>query len=242
MKELHKPLEDGRIPLVEIANILFDDWIDELDSNIPEFDNENRLLTSVVGDKNGCGVNTYLFFDPDVMLFKELYCDKYWTGDRYKEKTVVVDYNQLSLIKLLIEMGVLTNEEINIQEKEEEEEEEIEEVDIYVDKIHEVDETNVNDSNFMFSRFSDYWNEDKTEWKQPPVRIKHGDLVDVYIDEKGILSSIYLGRYIGKGLGVVTFYDYSEGQSYHIGKVVGRGWDKNPRLVTDEELFNFIED
>jgi len=233
MKALHEPLEDGRIPLVEIANILFNDWIEELDSNIPEFDDENRLLTSVVGDKNGCGINTYLFFDSDVMLFKELYCDSYWAGDSSSERTIIVDFNHLYLIKVLVEMGVLTNEEINTQEKEKEEKE----TDIDVDDDDKIVEENVSDSNFIISRFSIYWNEDETEWKQPPVPIKHGDLVDVRID-----TDVYLGRYIGKGIGVVTFHNYSTGQSYHIGKVVGRGLDKNPRLVTDEELFNFIED
>ena len=109
MKELHKPLNDGRIPLVEIANILFGDWIKKFDSNIPEFNEYNRLLTSVVGDKNGCGVNTYLFFDSNVMLFKELYCDNYWTGDRYKETIKIVDYNPLLLIKKLNDMGIFTN-------------------------------------------------------------------------------------------------------------------------------------
>ena len=85
-----------------------------------------------------------------------------------------------------------------------------------------------------------YWNEDFTIWKQPPVKIKHGDLVDVRIDTKGIGE--YLGRYIGKGKGVVVFHDYSTGDSYHIGNVISRGLDKNPKLVSDEELFNFIVD
>ena len=201
-----------------------------------EFDSDNRLLIDVTGEKNGCGVNTYLFFDSDVMLFKELYCDNYWTGDRYKEIIKIVDYNQLSLIKKLNDMGVFTNEEINDMELKEE-----------CEVLSETDgdkilEKHIDNPNSIFSKFSSCWNEDKTEWKQPPVPIKHGDLVDVEINSKGILNDIYLGRYIGKGMGVVKFHDYSSGSSYHIGKVISRGLDRNPRLVTDEELFNFIED
>ena len=80
------------------------------------------------------------------------------------------------------------------------------------------------------------------KWKQPPVKIKHGDLVDVELDVKGILKSNYLGRYIGKGMGVVEFYNYATGTKHYIGKVVGRGLDRNPRLISDEELLNLIED
>jgi hypothetical protein len=83
---------------------------------------------------------------------------------------------------------------------------------------------------------NDYWV--SGEWKQPPVKIKHGDLVDVKVDNYPIM----LGRYIGKGLGVVELYNYHKGISYHIGKVTTRGLDKRPRLVSDEKLFEFIED
>ncbi len=80
----------------------------------------------------------------------------------------------------------------------------------------------------------------QAKWKQPPVKIKHGDLVDV--DLKGFLGDSFLGRYIGKGYGIVEFYNYATGVKHHIGKVVGRGLDRNPRLISDEELFNYIED
>jgi hypothetical protein len=83
---------------------------------------------------------------------------------------------------------------------------------------------------------NDYWV--SNEWKQPHVEIKHGDLVNVQCDNYPIM----LGRYIGKGLGVVELYNYARGVSYHIGKVVSRGLDKNPRLISDEKLFEFIED
>ena len=77
------------------------------------------------------------------------------------------------------------------------------------------------------------------EWIQPPVRIKHGDLVDVEVD--GYLGTL-LGRYIGKGYGVVELHDYSEGIKHIVGKVISRGLDHNPRLISDEELLNYIND
>lgn len=82
----------------------------------------------------------------------------------------------------------------------------------------------------------DYWS--SGEWKQPPVKIKHGDLVDIKCENYPIM----LGRYIGKGLGVVELYNYHTGISYHIGKVKTRGLNRNPRLISDEKLFEFIED
>lgn len=83
---------------------------------------------------------------------------------------------------------------------------------------------------------NDYWR--SGQWKQPAVKIKHGDLVDVKCDNYPIM----LGRYIGKGMGVVELYNYANGTSYHIGKVVSRGFDGNPKLVSDEKLFEFIQD
>jgi len=83
---------------------------------------------------------------------------------------------------------------------------------------------------------NDYWN--SGEWKQPPVKIKHGDLVDVQCENFPIM----LGRYIGKGMGVVELYNYHTGIEYVIGKVTMRGLDRNPRLVSDEKLFEFIQD
>jgi len=82
-----------------------------------------------------------------------------------------------------------------------------------------------------------YWSRGK--WKQPPVKIKHGDLV--YITHKDYIVSM-LGRYIGDGYGVVELYDYSTGIKHVVGKVEGRGMNKNPRLISDEKLFEFIND
>ena len=93
---------------------------------------------------------------------------------------------------------------------------------------------NKENENVLFD--NDYWK--SGEWVQPPVKIKHGDLVDVDCENYPIM----LGRYIGKGFGVVELYNYSTGISCHVGKVVSRGLDRNPRLVSDEKLFEFIQD
>ena len=89
-------------------------------------------------------------------------------------------------------------------------------------------------------RDGSYWNKKQTKWKQPPVKIKHGDLVDVELED--FTSKSFLGRYIGKGYGVVEFYNYATGVKHHIGKVVSRGLDRNPRLISDDELLKIIED
>lgn len=83
---------------------------------------------------------------------------------------------------------------------------------------------------------NDFWS--SGEWKQPPVKIKHGDLVDVKVDNYPMM----LGRYIGKGYGVVELYNYHSGIEYVIGKVTTRGLNRNPRLISDEKLFEFIQD
>ena len=84
-----------------------------------------------------------------------------------------------------------------------------------------------------------HWNDDFTEWKQPPVKIKHGDLVDVKLEN---YPGLQLGRYIGKGKGAVVFNNYSKGDSFHVGYVMNRGLDLNPKLISDEKLFEYIED
>jgi hypothetical protein len=76
-------------------------------------------------------------------------------------------------------------------------------------------------------------------WKQPPVKIKHGDLVDIKHEE---YLGTMLGRYIGKGYGVVELYNYSDGLKYIVGKVVSRGLDNNPRLISNEKLLEFIKE
>ena len=82
-----------------------------------------------------------------------------------------------------------------------------------------------------------YWN--SGEWKQPPVKIKHGDLVDIRHEDYPVPL---IGRYIGKGYGVVELYHYSKETKHVVGKVYSRGLDRNPRLVSDEVLFQFIKD
>ena len=82
-----------------------------------------------------------------------------------------------------------------------------------------------------------YWNKTRTKWKQPPTIIKHGDLVDIEYN-----TTTVIGRYIGKGKGVAIIPNYSTGDVFHIGYVVSRGIDMNPRQVSDEQLFEFIQD
>ena len=77
------------------------------------------------------------------------------------------------------------------------------------------------------------------EWVQPPVPIKHGDVVEVECDN---YSSTLVGRYIGKGYGIVELYDYTKGTHYVTGHVVGRGINKNPRLISDEKLLQYIKE
>lgn len=76
------------------------------------------------------------------------------------------------------------------------------------------------------------------EWIQPPVPIKHGELVEVKADNYPPM----LGRYIGKGYGIVELYNYATGTTYVKGKVITRGINRNPHLVSDEILLEFIED
>jgi hypothetical protein len=87
-----------------------------------------------------------------------------------------------------------------------------------------------------------YWTDNDNVWIQPPVDIKHGDLVDVDGEGKYGFGQTFLGRYIGKGMGIVEFYNYATGITYHIGKVRSRGYNKNPRLISDENLLKFIKD
>ena len=46
------------------------------------------------------------------------------------------------------------------------------------------------------------------EWVQPPVPIKHGDMVEVECDN---YSSTLVGRYIGKGCGIVNYTTIQRG-------------------------------
>lgn len=84
--------------------------------------------------------------------------------------------------------------------------------------------------------FNHYWNKSKMIWKQPPVKIKHGDLVEI---EYG--HSVVLGRYIGKGYGVAEISKNGE-TTRSIGRVVSRGVDNNPKLVSDQVLLEYIKE
>jgi len=80
-----------------------------------------------------------------------------------------------------------------------------------------------------------FWNKDKTVWRQPPVPIKLGNLVDIEYNNLTVL-----GRYIGKGKGAaITF---TPNRAIFVGYVVGRGIDRNPKLPTVEELFELFEE
>jgi len=89
MKDLHLPFENGIIPLIEIAKIVYPDWHEEYDyiSN-PEF-HENMLLTRVIGNKHGCCILEYLFYENNQVKTKVY--DNYWTGDVSREWVEVID-------------------------------------------------------------------------------------------------------------------------------------------------------
>jgi len=102
MEKLNVPLENGLIPLVEIAKILYPYWNepsepDFVDFNMPEFDNNGRMFVSFCGEKNGCGFCDYLFFENN--QFKILSCDSYWTSDNYLERIRAVEFDQIILLK-----------------------------------------------------------------------------------------------------------------------------------------------
>lgn len=110
MKDLHSTLENGLIPLVEIAKLLFPNMdYDYVNFDKPEF-YENKLLVSVVGDKYGNGVTEYLFFEN--MQFKILCLDCYWTSDNFNKTVKVVNRNQIPLLMKLVELGVMPKDEI----------------------------------------------------------------------------------------------------------------------------------
>ena len=80
-----------------------------------------------------------------------------------------------------------------------------------------------------------FWNKRKTKWKQPPVPIKVGDLVDIEYRGDSVLGR-YIGR--GKGVAIVSTPDKELVEGY----VCGRGFDRNPELISDEQLLNLLED
>lgn len=111
MKKLHEPLENGLIPLVEIAKMLYGDD-NNRDPNYvdnPEF-HDNKLFVYFCGDRNGCGITEYLHFEDN--QFKLTNYDNYWTSDSHRVYTELVEYDPIPLYKKLIELGVMTKEEL----------------------------------------------------------------------------------------------------------------------------------
>lgn len=116
MKRLNEKLSNGVIPILEIARMIYtnqdESEYDYVDFNNPEFDKEGKLLVSFCGDKNGTGVTDWLFFDNN--QFKIKVCDCYWTSDTYNEYVRVVEINQIPLLKKLIELGVISSEDVGM--------------------------------------------------------------------------------------------------------------------------------
>ncbi len=116
MKNLSEKLENGLIPIVEIAKMIYRNHADLMyesnfvDFNTPEFDDEGRLLVDFCGDRNGTGITDWLYFENN--QFKILSCDCGWTSDSYLRRKHVVEANQIPLIKKLIELGAITAEEV----------------------------------------------------------------------------------------------------------------------------------
>jgi len=111
MKPLNEKLENGLIPIVEIAKMIFsyDPELNYLDLDKPEF-YEGELLVSFCGDLRGSGITEYLFFENN--LFKLRVYDNHFTTDDVEIYTKVVDYDPIKLLKKLVELGVVTSEEI----------------------------------------------------------------------------------------------------------------------------------
>jgi len=119
MKNLNEPLENNDlIPIVEIAKLLYPYWNEQdesdfVDFNIPEFDSKGRMLVSSFGFGNSsAGVADYLFFENN--YFKIISKDYFWTSDKYSESIRVKEFDQIILLKKLIEIGAITKEEIGL--------------------------------------------------------------------------------------------------------------------------------
>jgi hypothetical protein len=113
MKNLNEPLENGLIPIVEIAKIIYkydDTEPNFVDFNKPEF-KDNKLFVGFYGDKNGTGITKYLYFEDG--QFKLIIYDIYWTCSYISRvHTEVIKYNPIKLIKKLVELGVTTYDEL----------------------------------------------------------------------------------------------------------------------------------
>ena len=113
MKKLNEQLGSGLIPIVEVAKILYPylNSEDGVDLNNPEF-LDGKLLIRVIGDRDGCGVTEYLYFEDN--QFKLLIYDNYWTSDISKKYSETVPHNHVELYKKLVGLGVTTYNELGL--------------------------------------------------------------------------------------------------------------------------------
>jgi hypothetical protein len=115
MKNLNEPLENGLIPIVEIAKIIYnyDDDTEPyyVDFNKPVF-HDNKVFVGFYGDKNGCGVTKYLYFEDN--QFKLKVYDSYWTSDTNNVYSEPINHNPIELIKKMVELGVTTYDELGL--------------------------------------------------------------------------------------------------------------------------------
>lgn len=120
MKNLNEPLENGLIPIVEIAKLIYnyDDptEYDYVDFNKPEICDDG-LFVSFCGDKNGTGITEYLYFDVKKNQFKTKVYDSFYTSDYDKRYISQIDYDPIRLINKLVDLGVGTYEEFGIKIK-----------------------------------------------------------------------------------------------------------------------------
>lgn len=113
MRNLTEPLENGLIPIVEIAKMVYDYSDDSephyVDFSKPEFQ-DDKLFVQYYGDKNGCGITEYLYFENG--QFKLKIYDSAWTSDEINVYSEPLNYNHIELIKKLVKLGVTTYEEL----------------------------------------------------------------------------------------------------------------------------------
>lgn len=114
MKDLTKPLENGLIPMIEIAKLIYPLDKDEsepgyVDINKPKFRDGGLLISRY---HNGGTLSTYLFFENNQFKIKTY--DIYYLSDYENTYTTPVEYDPIKLIKKLIELGVTSYEEVGL--------------------------------------------------------------------------------------------------------------------------------
>lgn len=99
MKNLTDKLRNGKIPLIEIARLIFPD-IEEGDVsfNNPEF-YKDMLLIRVIGDRGGSGIEEFLFYENNQAKIKIF--DNYWTSDNSTTRIEVVDFDPFKIKEML---------------------------------------------------------------------------------------------------------------------------------------------